>query len=95
MGLPPSEYLPKNQKMGSRSKNEGQKRKIWVYKKRNSAWMGSGVIQMGSYFEKNNATSLRIIFKEDFWPPEAYKYKKKKKSSSMPKQPQEINSCVT
>ena len=33
-------------------KKWGRKRKMWVYKKRNRAWMGSGVIQMGWYFGK-------------------------------------------
>ena len=33
MGLPPSKYPPKNQKMSFRSKNGGPKRKIGVYKK--------------------------------------------------------------
>ena len=41
--------------------------------------MGSGVIQMGSYFGENDATRLRIIFLLDFWPPEAQKYKKSPK----------------
>ena len=52
MGLPPSKYPQTNQKMGLRSKNGVPKWKLWVYKKWNWGWMGSGVIQMGSYFGK-------------------------------------------
>ena len=51
-GSTPSKYLPKNQKMGLRSKNGVQNEKNRVYKKWNRVWMGSGVIQMGWYFGK-------------------------------------------
>ena len=42
----------KNTNSGLRSKNRDQKRKMWVHKKRNRAWTGSGVTQTGWYFGK-------------------------------------------
>ena len=73
MGLPPSKYPPKNQKSGFRLIIGVGKQKYGFSKKIKSGLNGLGSNSIGLVLWENDATRLRIIFKLDFWPPEAKK----------------------
>ena len=56
---------PKNKKTGFHSKNDGQKRKMWVHKKTKSGLNGLGSNSNGLRLWENDATGLGSVFKGD------------------------------
>ena len=73
MGLPPSKYPSKKTKIGFPFDIWGSETEMWLFKKMKSGLNGFGSNSNVLVLWENDATRLRIIFKLDFWLPEAEK----------------------